>query len=57
MIALTDKGRALIQNIRAEEFDTLSRVQAGVSDNAMLEAAQVLSAWRAAIQRDTATRL
>ena len=57
MIALTDKGRALIQNIRAEELDTLSRVQAGVSDNAMLEAAQVLSAWRAAIQRDTATRL
>jgi hypothetical protein len=29
----------------------------GVSDNALLEAAQVLSAWRAALQRDAAARL
>ena len=57
MIALTDKGRALIQNMRAEELNALSRMQVGVSDNALLEAAQVLSAWRAALQRDTAARL
>ena len=57
MIALTDKGRALIQNMRAEELNALSRMQVGVSDNALLEAAQVLSAWRTALQRDTATRL
>jgi DNA-binding MarR family transcriptional regulator len=57
MISLTDKGRALIQNMRAEELDTLSRIQVGASDNAILEAAQVLSAWRAALQRDTASRL
>jgi DNA-binding MarR family transcriptional regulator len=57
MIALSDKGRALIQNMRAEELDALSRMQVGVSDNAILEAAQVLSAWRAALQRDTSVRL
>jgi DNA-binding MarR family transcriptional regulator len=57
MIALTDKGRALIQNMRAEELNTLSRIQVGASDHAMLEAAHVLSAWRAALQRDTASRL
>jgi DNA-binding MarR family transcriptional regulator len=57
MIALTDKGRALIQTMRAEELNALSRVQVGVSDNALLEAAQVLSAWRAALQRDAAARL
>jgi DNA-binding MarR family transcriptional regulator len=57
MIALTDKGRALIQNMRAEELNTLSRIQAGASDHAMREAAHVLSAWRAALQRDTASRL
>ncbi|MBW1833088.1 MAG: hypothetical protein JRJ10_15590 [Deltaproteobacteria bacterium] len=49
MIALSDKGRALIQNMRAEELNTLSRMQVGVSDHAMLEAAQVLSAWREAL--------
>jgi DNA-binding MarR family transcriptional regulator len=57
MIALTDKGRALIQNMRAEELNALSRMQVGVSDNAVLEAAQVLSAWRSALQRDTVSRL
>jgi DNA-binding MarR family transcriptional regulator len=49
LIALSDKGRALIQNMRAEELNTLSRMQVGVSDHAMLEAAQVLSAWREAL--------
>ena len=57
MIALTDKGRALMQNMRAEELDTLSRIRVGASDHAILEAAHVLSAWRAALQRDTAARL
>jgi DNA-binding MarR family transcriptional regulator len=56
LIALTDKGHALIQNMRADELNALSRMQVGVSDNAMLDAAQVLSAWRAALQRDTAPR-
>jgi DNA-binding MarR family transcriptional regulator len=57
MIALTDKGRAVIQNMRAEELNALSRMQVGVSDNAVLDAAQVLSAWRGALQRDLASRL
>jgi DNA-binding MarR family transcriptional regulator len=57
LIALNDKGRALIQTMRAEELNALSRVQVGVSDNALREAAQVLSAWRAALQRDAAARL
>ena len=56
IIGLTDKGRALIQNMRAEELSTLGRMQVGVSDDAMLEAAQVLAAWRAALQRDTTRR-
>ena len=57
LIALTDRGRAMIQNMRAVELNALSRMQVGVSDNAMVEAAQVLSAWRAVLQRDTASRL
>jgi DNA-binding MarR family transcriptional regulator len=56
VIALTDKGRALIQDMRADELNALSRMQVGVSDNAMLEAAQVLSSWRAALRRDTERR-
>jgi DNA-binding MarR family transcriptional regulator len=56
MIALTDKGRALIQNVRSDEFNALSRMQVGVSDNAILEAAQVLTGWRTALQRDTERR-
>jgi hypothetical protein len=31
-------------------------MQVGVSDSAMLEAAQVLREWRAALQRDTERR-
>jgi len=56
MIALSDKGRALIQNMRAEELNALSRMQVGVSDSAMLEAAQVLSGWRAALRHDAERR-
>jgi DNA-binding MarR family transcriptional regulator len=57
MFALSDKGRALIQNMRAEELKALSRMQVGVSDYSALEAAQVLSAWRTAFRRDLTSRL
>ena len=57
IIALTDKGRAMIQNMRAEELHALSRMQVGVSDHAVGEAAQVLASWRAALERDMASRL
>ena len=57
LIALTDKGRALTQNMRAEARNALSRMQVGVSDKAMSEAAQVLSAWRSAFEQDTKPRL
>ncbi len=57
IIALTDKGRAMIQNMRAEEFHALSRMQVGVSDHAVGEATQVLASWRAALERDMASRL
>jgi hypothetical protein len=43
--------------MRAKEIDMLAKMQVGVSDNAMLEAAQVLSAWRIALQRDTERRM
>jgi DNA-binding MarR family transcriptional regulator len=56
LVALTDKGRALIQNMRAEELDALSRLQVGVSDDAVVEAAQVLSSWRAALRSDAERR-
>jgi DNA-binding MarR family transcriptional regulator len=56
MMTLADKGRAVIQNMRAEEDRALSRLQVGVSDDAVLEAARVLSFWRAALQRDTDNR-
>lgn len=55
-IALTDKGRALIQTLRAEELNALARIQAGVSDHAMQEAALVLSACRTALRRDIERR-
>ena len=57
IIALTDKGRALTQNMRSEELHALSRMQVGVSDTATLEASRVLSKWRTAVRRDTASRL
>jgi DNA-binding MarR family transcriptional regulator len=56
LIALTDRGRALIQNMRAEELAALSRLPVGVSDQAVVEATQVLAAWRAALRADTARR-
>ncbi len=56
LIDLEDKGRALIQDMRAAELDALARLQVGVSDNATAEAAQVLSAWRAALARDLESR-
>lgn len=56
LIALTDKGRALIQNMRADELDALSRLNVGVSDIAMADAAHVLSSWRAALRSDAQRR-
>lgn len=56
LIDLGDKGRALIQSMRADERDALTRLQVGVSDNATAEAAQVLAAWRAALQGDVERR-
>ena len=52
LIELTDEGRALIQNMRAAELDALTGLQAGVSDDATSEAAQVLAAWRTALRAD-----
>jgi len=56
LIALTDKGRALVENMRAEERNAIGRVQAGVSDHAIEEAELVLTAWRTALQDDTERR-
>jgi len=52
IISLSDKGRAQIQTMRTDELDALMRIQVGVSDHATQEAAQVLSSWRVALQRD-----
>jgi len=56
LIALTDKGRALAENMRAEERNAIGRIQAGVSDHAIEEAQLVLAAWRTALQHDTERR-
>lgn len=56
LVELNDKGRAVIQNMRAEELNALTRIQVGVSDNAIAEATQVLSAWREALRRDAEKR-
>lgn len=56
-IGLTDAGRALIQNMRSDELNALTHVQAGVSDAATAEAARVLSLWRTSLERDTARRI
>jgi len=53
IISLSDKGRAQIQNMRADELHALRRIQVGVSDHAMQEAAGALAAWRDALQRET----
>ena len=53
LISLTDKGRALAENIRAEERNAIQRIQAGVSDHAIDEAAWVLAAWRTALEGET----
>jgi DNA-binding MarR family transcriptional regulator len=55
-IALTDKGRALIQDMRATELAALSRLQPGASDHSVREATQALSAWRTALRRDIERR-
>lgn len=56
LIELTDEGRALIQTIRADERNRLARLQAGVSDQAVAEATQVLAACRAALLADREAR-
>jgi len=56
LIALTDKGRALVENMRAEERNSVARIQAGVSDHAVDDAVLVLAAWRTALVRDTERR-
>ena len=56
LIELTDEGRALVENMRAAELDALTGLQAGVSDDAVSEAAQVLAAWRRTLRADAERR-
>ena len=56
LIALTDRGQAVIQSMRADELNALSRLQAGVSDISVQEATHVLSAWRHALRDDIERR-
>ena len=56
LIGLTDKGRALIGTLRAEELDALLRLQVGVSDASVREATLVLRAWRDALREDSERR-
>ncbi|MBT8453885.1 MAG: MarR family winged helix-turn-helix transcriptional regulator [Deltaproteobacteria bacterium] len=56
LIALTDKGRARVENMRAAERNAIGGIQAGVSDRATEEARLVVAAWRTALQRDTEQR-
>lgn len=56
LITLTDQGRALVQNMRADELHASSRLQAGTSDTAVRDAAQVLAAWAEALSTDTQKR-
>ncbi len=56
LIALSDKGRALIQTMRSGELHALSRLQSGVSDTALSDAAQVLTAWREVLLEDAERR-
>lgn len=56
LIALTERGRALVQDLHTDELDALSRLQAGTSDTAIREAAQVLAAWRKTLTEDTERR-
>ena len=56
ILALSDKGRALIQTMRSEELHALSRLQPGVSDSAVTEATQVLAALRAVVAADARRR-
>lgn len=53
LIALTDAGRALVQNMRAKELHALSRLQAGTSDSAIRDATHVLDAWKEALRSDS----
>ena len=48
-IALSDKGRALVDTLRAEERDAFAKLQTGVSDESLKDAIHVLAACRAAL--------
>ncbi len=56
LIVLSDKGRALIQTMRSDELRALSRLQPGVSDQAIADAVQVLASWRTVLQQDADRR-
>jgi DNA-binding MarR family transcriptional regulator len=49
LIALTDAGRAWVEDTRAREEHALARLQVGVSDTAVTDATRVLAAWRDAL--------
>jgi DNA-binding MarR family transcriptional regulator len=49
LIALNDRGRALVETLRAEERNAFARLQTGVSDETLKDALNVLAACRAAL--------
>jgi DNA-binding MarR family transcriptional regulator len=52
LMALNDKGRALIETLRAKERNAFANLQTGVSDEALRDAATVLTACRDALVAD-----
>ncbi|MGB5812983.1 MAG: MarR family winged helix-turn-helix transcriptional regulator [Polyangiales bacterium] len=56
LIATTDRGRAVVENARAAEREAISRLQAGTSDTALREAAQVLASWTQTLVEDARRR-
>lgn len=56
LIGLTSKGSGVIKSIRAAELDALSRLQLGVSDEAIDDAVRVLRALHAALEQDLKAR-
>ncbi len=56
LIRLTAKGSAVIKSVRSDERDALSRLQLGVSDEAIDDAVRVIEALQAALERDLEAR-
>ncbi|MEM9731617.1 MAG: MarR family transcriptional regulator [Myxococcota bacterium] len=53
LFSLTDRGRGVLESVRADELAAVDRLRPGTSDQAVRDAIRVIAAWKEALNDES----